>query len=151
MLDQFSSTLSREPQIFSLAGRRAVVTGGGGHLASILCQGLAAAGAAVHLPGRNAEKLAATVRKIESQGHKASFDVLDLRNMDEIGQFATRFTEREGSLDILVNNAYGGPDQHVGEGDCRAVARCLRDSGRQRRGTRQIAASGHEIRRGRSW
>jgi NAD(P)-dependent dehydrogenase (short-subunit alcohol dehydrogenase family) len=109
MLDQPSSTPSKEPQIFSLAGRRAVVTGGGGHLGSILCQGLAAAGAAVHLLGRNAEKLAATVQKIESQGHKASLDVLDLRNMDEIGQFAARFTEREGSLDILVNNAYGGP------------------------------------------
>ena len=109
MLDQPPSYPRKESQMFSLAGRKAVVTGGGGHLGSILCQGLAAAGAAVHLLGRNAEKLAATAQKIANQGQKATYEVLDLRNVDEIGTFATRFTEREGSLDILINNAYGGP------------------------------------------
>lgn len=124
MSDQSSSIPGKEPKIFSLAGRKAVVTGGGGHLGSVLCQGLATAGASVHLLGRNAEKLAATVQKIESQGHKASFEVLDVRNIDEIGRFAEDFTAREGALDILVNNAYGGTTNTLEK----AVAEQYRDA-----------------------
>ena len=97
------------PQTLSLAGRRALVTGGAGHLGSALALGLARAGAHVHLVGRNADRLAARVAEIEAEGLSAEATPLDLTDIAALQGFTAGQAAAGTALDILVNNAYAGP------------------------------------------
>ncbi len=87
--------------LFSLAGRRALVSGSSQGIGLALAQGLAAAGAEVVLNGRDREKLAAAVAGVPG-ARALAFDVTD--------HAATRaavdgFEAEVGPLDIVVNNA----------------------------------------------
>jgi gluconate 5-dehydrogenase len=86
--------------LFDLSGRRALVTGSSQGIGLALARGLAEAGAAVVLNGRDREKLAAAAGQIPGSG-QAAFDVTDhaavLAAVDAL--------EADGPLDILVNNA----------------------------------------------
>jgi NAD(P)-dependent dehydrogenase (short-subunit alcohol dehydrogenase family) len=70
--------------LFSLKGQIAVVSGGTGVLCGAMAEGLAGAGAEVYLLGRSAEKAAARIAQIESQGGSASFLPLEATNRDSI-------------------------------------------------------------------
>ena len=91
--------------LFDLSGRVAAVTGGNGGIGLGMARGLAGAGAAVVIAGRNAAKNAAAVKELEALGAKAAAIEADLRSEAAcramIGEAARRF----GRLDILVNNA----------------------------------------------
>ena len=63
--------------LFDLSGRVAVITGGTGELCGAMAEGMAAAGATIVLVGRNPEKAAARIAKIEAAGGKAFFEVCD--------------------------------------------------------------------------
>jgi NAD(P)-dependent dehydrogenase (short-subunit alcohol dehydrogenase family) len=88
-----------------LAGRVALVTGGGGGLGAALCRALGEAGALViagdvRLDG--AETVAAEVRAAGGKAVAARLDVADARSADEaVREAAAQF----GALDVLVNNA----------------------------------------------
>jgi gluconate 5-dehydrogenase len=91
-------------QLFDLTGRRALVTGSSQGIGQSLAQGLAAAGAAVVLNGRDGAKLDAAVAALAAGGHKVSghaFDVTDPKAVEA----AIAEIEAGGPLDILVNNA----------------------------------------------
>ena len=88
--------------MFDLTGCVAVVTGGNGGIGLGMAKGLAAAGAAVVLAARNAEKAEAAVAELGSKGAFIAFDVADEASCREM---ITRVAERSGRLDILVNNA----------------------------------------------
>lgn len=88
-------------QIFSLAGRRALITGSSQGIGLALAKGLAQAGASIVLNGRDASKLAAAASEIPGATTLA-FDVTDhaaaRAAIDE-------FEGKTGPIDILVNNA----------------------------------------------
>ena len=63
---------------FDLTGRVAVVTGGNGGIGLGMAGGLAEAGAAVVVAGRNAEKNAAAVRALADKGAKATAIAVEL-------------------------------------------------------------------------
>lgn len=92
-----------EPSLFSLRGRVAAVLGGTGALGSTFCHGLAAAGAAVAVLGRSAEKGGAVVAEIERRGWPAMHIALDATRKAEIEAAHERIVERFGRVDILVN------------------------------------------------
>jgi NAD(P)-dependent dehydrogenase (short-subunit alcohol dehydrogenase family) len=97
---------SSESQIFSLAGRTALVTGAAGHLGRAISRGLAAAGAHVVLNARSAEHVAAYANELREEGLSAecaSFDVTDRAAVDRFFQsWPSRL------LHAVVNNAYAG-------------------------------------------
>ena len=65
---------------FRLDGRLALVTGSSAGIGLGVARGLAQAGAAVVLNGRDAARLAATAQQMRSEGlqvHERSFDVCD--------------------------------------------------------------------------
>jgi 2-dehydro-3-deoxy-D-gluconate 5-dehydrogenase len=91
--------------LFDLSGRVAIVTGGNGGIGLGMAEGLAAAGAAVVLAGRNAEKGGVAVQRIVQAGGNAEFAEVDVTSETSCRALVDRTAARHGALDILVNNA----------------------------------------------
>jgi NAD(P)-dependent dehydrogenase (short-subunit alcohol dehydrogenase family) len=91
--------------LFDIAGRVAVITGGGSGLGRAIAIGYAQAGAVVVAADVNDEGAAETVRLIGEQGHEATAEHLDVTQRLEVEALADRVVERHGRVDILVNSA----------------------------------------------
>jgi NAD(P)-dependent dehydrogenase (short-subunit alcohol dehydrogenase family) len=91
--------------LFGLGGRVAVVIGGTGVLGGALAQGLAQAGAAVVVAGRDAERGGARVREIAEVGGTAEFLPVDVGRRDSIEDLLRRTLDGHGRVDMLVNGA----------------------------------------------
>ncbi len=90
---------------FDLGGRVAIVTGGNGGIGLGMATGLAQAGAAVLIAGRNATKNAAAVTALKALGAKAAAVEADVTVQAACRALVAAAIERFGRLDILVNNA----------------------------------------------
>lgn len=91
--------------LFDLTGKVAVVIGGTGELCGAMAEALAAAGAEVVLVGRNPEKAAARLFKIERKGGKAWFHSADVATKPALEALLKAVIERSGKADILINGA----------------------------------------------
>jgi 2-deoxy-D-gluconate 3-dehydrogenase len=93
------------PASFDLQGRVALVTGGNGGIGRGIAIGLARAGAAVAIFGRDGDKNARTLAELKDTGARAVAVQVDLTDRAAL-EPALRSVETElGSVDILVNNA----------------------------------------------
>jgi 2-deoxy-D-gluconate 3-dehydrogenase len=92
-------------KLFDLTGRVAIVTGGNGGIGLGMARGLAQAGAAVVLAGRNADKSTAAVKELEALGAKAAMAKVDVTSEASCREMVQTTVDRFGRLDILVNNA----------------------------------------------
>jgi 2-deoxy-D-gluconate 3-dehydrogenase len=90
---------------FDLTGRVAVVTGGNGGIGLGMARGLAQAGAAVAIVGRNAAKSDAAVGELGRSGGKAISVVADVTDKAAVDAMIERVKREFGRVDILVNNA----------------------------------------------
>ena len=93
--------------LFSLAGKVAVVTGGTGVLGGAMAHGLAAAGAKVAILGRRAELATLVVHSIEATGGTAMALPADVLQKDQLEAARERLVAQWGGVDILVNAAGG--------------------------------------------
>jgi len=93
------------PAAFDLTGRVALITGGNGGIGRGIALGLAEAGAAVAIFGRNTEKNAHVLAELKTAGVPAMAISVDVTNRAAL-EPAFRQVEAElGPVDILVNNA----------------------------------------------
>lgn len=95
---------------FSLAGKTAIVTGGGGTLCSEMAAGMAMAGANVILWDIRPEALeekAATIAEACGDGSRIACVTVDLMNEESIAAALAESAEKFGSVDILLNGAGG--------------------------------------------
>src|ERR1035437_3584573 len=90
---------------FDLSGRVAIVTGGNGGIGLGMATGLAHAGAALAIAGRNAGKNAAAVKALEALGAKAAAVEADVTGQAACRALIEAALNQFGRLDILVNNA----------------------------------------------
>jgi NAD(P)-dependent dehydrogenase (short-subunit alcohol dehydrogenase family) len=90
--------------LFSLAGRNAIVTGGNTGLGRAFSVALAAAGADVFAVGL-ADDDGSTRRLIESAGRRMEFMLADITRPGVPAAIVQRCVETLGSVDILVNSA----------------------------------------------
>src|SRR5689334_12099265 len=90
---------------FDLSGKVAIVTGGNGGIGLGMARGLAQAGAAIAVVGRNAAKSTAAVAELKHGGAKAIAVTTDVTDKTAVATMASRVTAELGRIDILVNNA----------------------------------------------
>ena len=91
---------------FDVSGRVAIVTGGNGGIGLGMARGLANAGAAVAIVGRNPEKTSDAARSLaEEAGVEVEPIAADVSSESECDRIVRTVRERFGRIDILFNNA----------------------------------------------
>jgi NAD(P)-dependent dehydrogenase (short-subunit alcohol dehydrogenase family) len=92
-------------ELFSLAGRVAVVTGGSSGIGAEMVTALARAGAQVVLVARDAARLGSAADGIKAAGGQAAWVSADLASRAEVERAASQAAGVFGPPDILVNCA----------------------------------------------
>jgi NAD(P)-dependent dehydrogenase (short-subunit alcohol dehydrogenase family) len=90
-----------------LAGKTALVTGGGSGIGAGIAKLLAAHGAKVALVGRTAHKLDAIAAEIAAAGGTASVHPTDVRDYSALEKSMNDAANGFGRLDVVVNSAAG--------------------------------------------
>jgi citronellol/citronellal dehydrogenase len=96
-----------DPNPEELAGKVAIVTGGGTGIGEAAARLLAAAGAAVVIAARKVERLEAVAEGILGAGGRCIAVPTDVRREDDIDELVDRTVSELGRVDIVVNNAGG--------------------------------------------
>jgi NAD(P)-dependent dehydrogenase (short-subunit alcohol dehydrogenase family) len=92
-------------KLFDLSDRVALITGGNGGNGFGMAEGLAGAGAAVVIAGRDEAKNAAAVGALRQAGAKAEAVPVDMANEMSCRNMVASAVATFGRLDVLVNNA----------------------------------------------
>jgi len=90
--------------LFSLEGKRALITGGAQGIGATLAKGLALAGAHVVINARNPEKLDAALARLRNEGIPATGVLFDITDPGQVREAVERIGQ-QGAIDILINNA----------------------------------------------
>jgi 3-oxoacyl-[acyl-carrier protein] reductase len=104
-----------------LAGKAALITGGGVGAGRAIALALARAGSDVAVNySKSAEGAAATVRDVEALGRRALAVQADVRNDTEVRSMVEQTVAKLGRLDVLINNA--GVTRIIDHSDLEAVS-----------------------------
>jgi len=98
-------------ELFSVRGKKAIVTGGTRGIGYMIAEGLLAAGAEVFISSRKADACEEAARELGKHGTVHAF-ARDLSQEDECRLLVEDVSEHTDSIDILVNNAgasWGAP------------------------------------------
>jgi len=97
--------------VFSLSGRVALVSGGGGAIGSAVAEAFAGAGAKVAVAGRTRETLDAAVARVAAAGSEGLAITADATVEADADRMVAATIERFGQVDIIVNAVGGGAGQ----------------------------------------
>lgn len=113
-------------ELFSLEGRRALVTGAGRGLGRTLVQALARCGADVAGLARNTAEVAGAAGEVEAAGRRSLALQADVGDPGQVRAALGRVRTAWGGLEILVNNAgtnIRAPAEQTRDEDWRAILR----------------------------
>ena len=95
----------KTPDLFSLSGKTALVTGGGRGIGRHIALGLAEAGADVFIASRKLENLEDAAAEISGTGRRGVAVQADITKETEVEALVKRVLDDAGRIDILVNNS----------------------------------------------
>ena len=98
--------------LFDVAGKVVLVTGGSRGIGEMIARGFVEGGAKVYISSRKADACNALAAELSSNGGTCIAIPADLSTEDECRRLADELTKRESKLDVLVNNAgatWGAP------------------------------------------
>lgn len=90
-----------------LAGRVALVTGGGSGLGLSMAKRLVELGASVGITGRTEDRLTSAAAEIDPTGERVHVHAADVREFDQVEAMVAGVEAGLGPIDILINNAAG--------------------------------------------
>ena len=99
-------------ELFSIAGRTALVTGGSRGIGKMIAKGFVERGVKVYISSRKAAACDETAAELSQDGGVCISLPQDVSTVEGCRALAAAYAEREGKLDILVNNAgaaWGAP------------------------------------------
>lgn len=111
-------------QLFDLADRVAIITGGATGLGFQIAQGLAEAGADVVICSRNLTKCEEAAAKIKSLGVRSMPIAVDVTSPEMLSKMVADIVKEFGKIDVLVNNsgvAWAAPPEESKIEDWRRV------------------------------
>jgi NAD(P)-dependent dehydrogenase (short-subunit alcohol dehydrogenase family) len=91
----------------ALAGKTALVTGGGTGMGAEIAVGYAALGADVAVLSRNPDHLRAAAARVESAGRRSLVLPCDVRHPEQVAAAVEAMVTEFGRIDVLVNSAAG--------------------------------------------
>lgn len=97
--------------LFAVAGKVVLITGGSRGLGEMMARGFVENGARVYISSRKADACAALAAELSAHGTCIALPA-DVARMDEIERLVSEIAARESRLDVLVNNAgitWGAP------------------------------------------
>ena len=98
--------MRKHSELFSLAGKTAVVIGGGGHICSALAHGFVGAGAKVVVADLRLEKAESVASAIESEYKTTAMAAqVDASSKNSLQQLLIDVTSKFGKVDVVVNGA----------------------------------------------
>ena len=97
------------PEVFSLSGKVALVTGGSRGIGKAIAVGLAKFGADVAVTSRKLPDLEEVATEIKRLGRKSMAVAAHVGRMEEINNLVPKIKDEFGRIDILVNNAGTNP------------------------------------------
>jgi NAD(P)-dependent dehydrogenase (short-subunit alcohol dehydrogenase family) len=90
---------------FRLAGRTALITGGGQGIGLACAEALGEAGAKLFIADRDAELAEAGCATLRDDGYDAEVVIMDVTDSRRVTEVADQLVAQHGKIDILVNNA----------------------------------------------
>ena len=102
---------------FSLTGKTALVTGGGGVICSVISHALASQGANVAVCDLSEERATAVAEEIRSEGGRAMGIKVDVLDRTSVEACAAAVQAAGGGIDILINGAGGNKPTATTSGD----------------------------------
>ncbi|KCZ92844.1 SDR family oxidoreductase [Hyphomonas johnsonii] len=92
--------------LFSVAGKTVVITGGSRGIGEMIAAGFLSSGAKVIISSRKAKACEETVERLKAQyGGEIYAIPSDVSNMDGVNHLAGEIAKREDKVDVLINNA----------------------------------------------
>jgi NAD(P)-dependent dehydrogenase (short-subunit alcohol dehydrogenase family) len=110
--------------LFDIAGKRAVVTGGGSGIGTMIASGFVEAGAHVIIASRKEDSLKEVTESLSAKGD-CSYIVADLSTEEGCRGLGAAVAERWDRLDVLVNNAGANWGAPLAEQDTKSWHRVL--------------------------
>ena len=100
-----ASQAPRVPELFDLAGRVALVTGGTRGLGLAIVDGFAQAGASILVSSRKSDSCEEVAADLRARGTRAAGHACHVGHWDELEGLVAAAYDEFGRVDILVNNA----------------------------------------------
>lgn len=123
-------------ELFSLENKVILITGGYGYLGTAISEGLSEAGAVVYVLGRSEEKFQAAFH--DKKLPNLHFQYCDISATQTIAAAFNSIQEKEGRIDVLINNAFFSKGQQPEnltdeewafgiDGNLNSAYRCIRE------------------------
>ena len=97
------------PNIFSLSGKVALITGASKGIGRAIAEMYAEAGAKVVISSRKQEAVDSVAQEIKNKGHQAIAIACHVGDANDIKRLVDETIRQFGTIDILVNNAAANP------------------------------------------